>query len=120
MLSVWLVLILSVIFSANSAGAVPAEEWNRTYSNVGKIFDVQQTQDGGYVLAAPKHMQDAAVDGYYLIRTDASGNEQWSRRFGSETSIYSIEKTIDDGYILAGSKSFTGDYGVKDVAFVTK
>jgi hypothetical protein len=111
--------IIIFIFTL-SACAAPVEEWNRTYSNVGKIFDVHQTVDGGYVLTGPKHSFDGGVVGYYLIKTDAYGNEQWDTKFANGISVYSIENTIDGGFILSGSKSISGDYGSKDVAFVIK
>ncbi len=76
--------------------------------------------DGRYVLTGPKHSFDGGVVGYYLIKTDAYGNEQWDTKFANGISVYSVENTIDGGYILSGSKSISGDYGSKDVAFVIK
>lgn len=109
-------MITVVLLLTGITGAAPVEEWNRTY-NVGRIYDVQETQDEGYILAA----------GDALVKTDAYGTEQRIRKFNRPElasrefiQVFKIEQSSDGGYILAGSKSFYGDYGAKDVAFVIK
>jgi hypothetical protein len=109
-------LLVFLLFAGNADG-VQVEEWNRTYRDVGIIFDVLQTRDEGFILAA----------GDELIKTDAYGSERWIRKFNRPElasrefiQLLKIELTSDGGYILAGSKSLTGDYGAKDVAFVIK
>jgi len=41
-------VIAASLFLAGGAGALPAEEWNRTYE--GTANSVQQTSDGGYIV----------------------------------------------------------------------
>ena len=66
-------------------------------------YFVQQTSDGGYILAGAK------FNNAWLVKTDTSGNEQWSKTFGKEISqaANSVQQTSDGGYILAG-KIFYG------------
>ncbi len=125
MRSVWMILILPmlvIIFSAISADAVPVEEWNKTYSNVGTIFDVQETRDGGYIFAASKHLPDGGLTGYgvkdvaFVVKTDANGNVQWKRTFDENIEKFnfirggagSVQQTSDGGYTLAETSSRDG------------
>ncbi|NQS97793.1 MAG: hypothetical protein HQ591_05010 [candidate division Zixibacteria bacterium] len=82
------------------------EIWNQTYggSNYENGYDIQQTSDGGYVIAGNT---SSATFGYVrLIKTDSEGNQQWSKSYlSSPTSCgYSVRQTSDGGYIVAGSK----------------
>ncbi len=114
------IIAMALLLLTIRAGAVPVEEWNRTYPDIVTISDIAQTGDGGYIIAALKNSPDSGLSGYYLIKTDASGSEQWNTRFESDISICCIETTADGGYVLAGSKSFTDDHHVEDVVFVVK
>lgn len=86
----------------------PSEEWNRTFGGTG--FDsanaVQQTFDGGYVLAGQTYVSDG--DAVWLIKTDANGNQQWNKTFGGRKtgvdSANSVQQTRDGGYIIAGGQ----------------
>jgi len=85
--------------------------WTRVYGGIG--FDyalcIQQTDDGGYVVAAGTNSFGAGELDFYLIKTDASGDTLWSRTYGGSDSdvAFSIQQTTDGGYIVAGySMSF--------------
>jgi len=86
------------------AGAVPEEEWNRTYG--GPYWDagsyVQQVPDGGYIILGETNLWDTGEYGAtWLIKTDADGNEQWNRTFGINR-VDKISPTSDGGYNLKG------------------
>lgn len=62
---------------------------------------VQQTYDGGYILAGMTHYNDQDA---WLIKTDAYGNMLWDEFFGDVgyEEAESVRETVDGGYILAG------------------
>ncbi len=92
-----------------SAGAVPGEEWNRTYAGGGNTSatDIWQTSDGGYIFAGAACYNQWCMP--WLVRTDAHGNEQWNRTFMDVYPAKSVLQTMDGGYILAGRKLIKTD-----------
>lgn len=91
--------------------------WSRTYGGINedKGRSVQQTADGGYIIAGYTYGCLGGFD-VYLIKTDASGDLLWTRAYGgnSNDSGHSAAQTTDGGYIIAGlTRSFgDGDYDV--------
>jgi len=98
------------------------EDTNETESTITfvKYFDysnqtygkyVQQTTDGGYVIAGSK-------DGdFLLIKTDYKGDDEWYKIFGIQgTGDYAncVQQTQDGGYIIVGSTESSGS-GNRDV-----
>jgi uncharacterized delta-60 repeat protein len=80
--------------------------WTRTYggSNEDIAFSVQQTADGGYIMAGYTNSFSAGNYDYYLVKTNAQGDTLWTRTYGGSASdyAYSIKQTDDHGYIVAG------------------
>ncbi|MCP4643645.1 MAG: hypothetical protein GY851_24570, partial [bacterium] len=97
-------------------------QWSKTFGGTeeDKALCVQQTTDGGYILAGPTFSYGAVFENdMYLVKTDASGNELWSNTFGdtgSDTAC-SVRQTTDNGYILAGS-TFSYGAGLDDMYVV--
>jgi hypothetical protein len=79
----------------------PEEEWNRTFAGCG-ANEVQQTTDGGYIIAG----------GSYLIKTNENGNELWRKTYREYESVNSVQQTTDGGYILVGSTYHVNDYDI--------
>ena len=98
--------------------AVPVEQWNKTFggSYVDNAGYVQQTSDGGYILAGFTESHWLSKGDAWLIKTDANGNQLWSKKFGGmgEDAAHFVQQTSDGGYILAGytSSFWTSDYDV--------
>jgi len=96
------------LIKTNSMGN---EEWNRTYGD-GVGSSVQQTTDGGYVVAGYSSNNRG-----WLIKTDFNGIEQWNKTVGSGDGWFgSVCKTIDGGYIVAGGAR--GPSGFQEVWLV--
>lgn len=83
-------------------------EWQRCLGGTGfnGAYDVQQTNDDGFILAGQTWLidQDETFD-YLVIKTDSTGILQWQKSFGGSKTDQgrSVQKTYDNGYIIAGS-----------------
>ena len=81
------------------------EEWSKTFG--GPILDsassVQQTLDGGYIIAGYTDSFPTGERDIYLVKTDSKGGEEWSRALGGSQSdsASSVQQTFDGGYIVA-------------------
>jgi hypothetical protein len=86
--------------------------WDKTFG--GPIFDiaesVQQTSDGGYIIAGDTDSYDDSEQDAWLIKTDSTGNVMWDKTFGgsNDEQAFSVQQTSDGGYIIAGD---TDSYG---------
>jgi hypothetical protein len=95
--------------------------WTRTYG--GALADygysVQQTADGGYIIAGSTRSFGAGYSDVYLIKTNRNGIRTWDRTFGgtSDDYSYSVHQTSDGGYIIAGATCSYG-MGSSDVYLV--
>jgi hypothetical protein len=93
------------------------KEWDQTFggSSEDRGYSVQQTIDGGYIIAGSKEGLDGWSDAW-LIKTDSQGEEEWNRIFdGSEGSYINyarfVQQTIDGGYIITGGQYYSGFRG---------
>ena len=75
-------------------------------------YQLEQTIDGGFVIAAQSSSYGSA-DQMYLVKTDDSGNLQWQRTYGGgyTEKAHSVQQTTDNGYIIAGSTNSMGSGG---------
>jgi hypothetical protein len=85
------------------------DDWDQAYS-------VQQTSDGGYIIAGFTYSVGSGESDVYLLKVDSSGNKDWDKYFGGDywDEGYSVRQTSDGGYIIVGlTFSFgAGEYDV--------
>jgi hypothetical protein len=104
-------------------------QWQKSFGGSSSDYakSIQQTIDGGYIVAGRSRSNDNDVTvnkGYYdywVVKIDTSGNLQWQKSFGgtSDDEAQSIIQTKDGGYIIAGWSSsndgnVTGNHGGYD------
>jgi len=96
-------------------------QWAKTYG--GSVhdltFSVQQTSDGGYIVAGYTESFGAGWDDIFLMKTDANGNLQWAKTYGGASGdwAYSVQQTSDGGYIVAGATLSFGA-GLHDIFLI--
>jgi hypothetical protein len=71
---------------------------------------VQETPDGGYIIAGVFGRFSATWGDVYLVKTDSLGDTLWTRTFGGadEEGGNAVELISDGGYVIAG---FTDSFG---------
>jgi hypothetical protein len=97
------------------------KEWSNPLGNgfLGKINTVQQTAEGGYVIAGDSiDFRSSFEYSHYamIVKLDENGNREW-KYFGDEhSSAQSIQQTADGGYAIAGNATDDG-YGLDFIIF---
>ncbi len=108
-------LVLSVLLVLISAPPSYAQ-WAATYGGSGYDWanSIQQTSDGGYIVAGSTSSFGAGSNDVWVLKLDANGNVEWQKTYGSSRNegAFSIQQTSDGGYIVAGGTSSfgAGDY----------
>lgn len=101
------ILICVLILSINVCTyAQPDSLWSRTYGGITDdgAYSLEQTSDGGYVLAGYSLSFTAGSTDFWMVKTDANGNQEWNKRFGGigQEACVAVQQTNDGGYALAG------------------
>ena len=114
------------VIKINSTGTI---QWQKTLggTNDEVANSIQQTTDGGYIIAGSAASNDGDVagnkggDDYWVIKLSSTGSIQWQKTLGgtSNDEAYSIQQTTDGGYIIAGTTTsndvdITGNHGDDD------
>ena len=104
-------------------------QWQKSLggSSADAAYSIQQTSDGGYIVAGASSSNDGDVTGnhglndYWVVKLDTVGNIQWQRSLGGSRSdkAMSIQQTHDREYIVAGlsqsdDHDVTGNRGARD------
>ncbi len=114
------------VVKLNSTGGI---QWKKSLGgNDGDGgYYVQQTTDGGYIVAGNSASTDGDVTGnhggmdYWLVKLSSAGSVQWQKSLGGSMFdlVGSVKQTNDGGFIIAGSSSstdgdVTGNHGGYD------
>ena len=115
-----IITLLFFIATYNLSAQAPDIQWQKSLGGSGTdvAYSIQQTTDGGYIVAGGSHSNNGDVSGnhgdydYWVVKLDHEGNIQWQKSLGGSNYDYarSIQQTADGGYIVAGwSNSNNGD-----------
>ena len=94
------------IVKMNSFGEIDWEKSYHEYSDY--AFSIEQTTDGGYIVAGYKR---AFTSAFLIVKLDSDGTFEWQFSFGGINDDYAccIKQTDDEGYIIAGASQ--SEYG---------
>ncbi|HEY6907164.1 MAG TPA: T9SS type A sorting domain-containing protein [Ignavibacteriaceae bacterium] len=76
-------------------------------------YAVQQTTDGGYIMAGRTDSYGNGASDFYLLKTNSIGDSLWARTYGGDSNerAFTAIQTADDGYLIGGyTSSFNVDY----------
>jgi len=117
------------------AQAQPDTLWTKCLggSSTDRAFSIQQTNDGGYIVAGISYSADGDVYGSHgdedawVVKLDAEGYILWTNCLGGidDDGVGSIWETSDGGYVVAGLTGSTdgdvnGNHGGYADAWVVK
>jgi hypothetical protein len=99
------------LLMAVSATTAYAQQGAKTYGGAGDDYanSIQQTSDGGYIVAGYTQSFGAGFTDFWALKLDASGQVVWQKTYGggNDEVANSIQQTSDGGYIVAGwTRSF--------------
>src|SRR6185436_8116718 len=91
-------------------------------------FAVQQTTDGGYIVAGNSASNDGNVSGghgsddYWVVKLSSEGSIAWQQCYGGSDSDVAryVQQTADGGYVVIGfalsnDGDVTGNHGNNDI-----
>jgi len=124
-------LLLAALSTACAlhAQVIPTIQWQQSLGGNGIDFaqSIQQTTDGGYIVAGQSGSTDGDVTGnhgnndYWIVRLDTAGGLVWQKSLGGSDNDLgnSIQQTTDGGFIVAGNcrstdGDVTGNHGLND------
>lgn len=104
-------------------------QWDKKLGGSGwdVAYSIDQTKDGGYIVAGYSESTDGMVTGnhgandFWIVKLDANGNTEWQKALGGSESEnpHCVIQTKDGGYIVAGNAystngDVTGNHGMFD------
>jgi hypothetical protein len=112
--------ILITLFSLNSFSQAPTIDWAKCIGGTSSDYanSIQQTTDGGYIIAGIAQSNDGDVSGnnglydIWVVKLNATGSLLWQKCIGGTDNdeARKIQQTSDGGYIIAGfTWSIDGD-----------
>ena len=90
-------------------------------------YSIQQTTDGGYIIAGYTESTDGDISGnhgiwdYWIVKLTSTGNVDWQKSLGGSgwDRAFSVQQATNGGYIIAGESysndgDVTGNHGAND------
>ena len=116
---------VTIITGGNSCAQGAAITFQKVYGGAGneRAHSIQQTTDGGYILAGETTSFGAGNTDWFVMKTNSNGVVQWTKTFGSTSlddgNSITIKQTNDLGYIIAGHTEGFGA-GTKYDSYIIK
>ena len=92
-------------------------EWQRTYggNEDDKASSIQQTMDGGYIVAGETRSWGVGDD-IWVLKLSPVGDVEWQKTYGGDAddSAYYVQQTMDGAYIVVGN---TNSFGAGSIDF---
>jgi hypothetical protein len=124
--------------SISSIAQVPVIQWQKSLGGMENeaVTSIQQTVDGGYIVAGTTLSDDQDVSGYHgatpasgldcwIVKLSGTGSIQWEKCIGGTNDdwAFAVSQTADSGYIIAGNTfssdgNFTFNHGGSDAMVV--
>ena len=87
-------------------------EWERTYGGSGGDYpySIQQTSDGGYILAGTTYSFGSGDGDAWVLKVSSTGDVEWEKTYGGidYDTVRCLQTTSDGGYIVVG---YTENWG---------
>lgn len=108
-------------------------QWQKTLggSSDDYGYSIEQTIDGGYIVAGGTYSIDGDVTGnhgstdFWVVKLNSTGNIEWQKTLGGSNfdHAFNIKQTRDGGYIVTGSTysidgDITANHGAADIWLV--
>jgi hypothetical protein len=102
----------------NTGNVVWQKSYGGTEGEEHALSSIQQTADGGYIVAGWAESFSSSGDAW-ILKLDGSGNVQWQKTYGGTSwdDAESIQQTADGGYIVAG---WAGSFSSSNDVWVLK
>ena len=90
-------------------------EWQKTYggSEWGTDPSIQQTNDGGYIVAGEIEFYGAGLSDFWILKISSAGDVEWQKTYGGDKgdSASFIQQRDNGGYIVVGHTESFGAGG---------
>jgi len=130
-----LALMVCCFFWIGALSAQPTIQWQKTYggSSYDEPYSIQQTSDGGYIVAGSTLSNDGDIfghhggDDFWVLKLNNIGAIEWKKVLGGTNNdgARAIKETSDGGYIVAGytasnNYDVSGNHGGLNDGWVVK
>ncbi len=106
------VTFTGIFFLISLTAASLHAQWARSCGGSAEdiAYSVQQTADGGYIIAGETKSFGAGNSDIWVLKLSLAGKIEWQKTYGGNENdvARSIQQTTDNGYIIAGSTSSFG------------
>lgn len=104
------------------SGTPSMNTWALSYGQSGNNRDleyaksIQQTSDGGFIVAGERYYSSLASLGLWVIKVAADSSTVWEKSYNipgvSSIATESLQQTVDGGYIITGQSQTPTEYWI--------